>query len=51
MKNSIMEFNVNYGSLGVSFTMYALRHGMTVYHVNKFNKADLMQHLLSFKVC
>jgi hypothetical protein len=46
-----MEFNVNYGIVNVSFAMYALRHGMTVYHVNKFDKADFMRQLQSFKVC
>jgi len=45
-----MVLTVNFGCLSVSFTMYALRHGMTVYHVNKFDEADFMHHLLSFKV-
>jgi hypothetical protein len=50
MKDSIMELTVNFGCLCVSFTMYALRHGMTVYHVNKFDEADFIHHVLSFKV-
>jgi hypothetical protein len=45
-----MEFNVNYGITNVGFTMHALRHGVTVYHINKFEKADLMQNLLTWKV-
>lgn len=50
MKDSVMEFTVNYGVVNVCLTMYALRHGLTVYHLNKFDKADFMQHLLSSKV-
>jgi hypothetical protein len=46
-----MEFTVNYGVVNVCLTMYALRHGMTVYHLNKFDKADFMLHLLTWKVC
>jgi hypothetical protein len=50
MKDSIMEFTLNYGVLNVCLTMYALRHGLTVYHLKKFNEADFIQHLLLWKV-
>jgi hypothetical protein len=50
MKDSIMEVSVNFGLNNVSITMFALRHGMTVYHVHEFDKADFLHHVLKWKV-
>jgi hypothetical protein len=50
MKYSIMEFAVNYGVVNVCLVMYALRNGLTVYHLNKFDKSDFFQNLLRFQV-
>ncbi|XP_065332293.1 uncharacterized protein LOC135934462 isoform X1 [Cloeon dipterum] len=49
MRHSIMEFVINYGVVNVCLAMYSLKYGLTVYHLNKFDKNTYLSALLSFK--
>jgi len=50
MKESLMQWSMNYGIGSVCLTMYGLRNGLTIYHINKFDKATFVDQLLEHKV-
>ncbi|XP_059479512.1 uncharacterized protein LOC132199071 [Neocloeon triangulifer] len=49
LKESIMEFVINYGVVNLCLSMYALRHGLTIYHLNKFKESDYLPALMTYK--
>jgi hypothetical protein len=45
-----MQWAINYGIGNVCFSMYCLRNGLTMYHINKFDKDTFFDQLLNLRV-
>ncbi|XP_059479644.1 uncharacterized protein LOC132199121 [Neocloeon triangulifer] len=49
IEDTLLEFMINYGIGAFSMMMFYLWTGKTVYHINKFDRSQYFQHILTYK--
>ncbi|XP_059473268.1 uncharacterized protein LOC132195343 [Neocloeon triangulifer] len=48
-EKSILAFTINYGVSALGCTMFFLKAGKTLYHINKFDRFQYFQHIHTYK--
>ncbi|XP_059473279.1 uncharacterized protein LOC132195350 [Neocloeon triangulifer] len=48
-EKSVLEIMINYGVGAFGLAMYFLTTGKTIYHINKFDRAQCFRHILTYK--